>query len=234
QRKSDGSLFTAADLAAQAALVAKLGAIDAVPVMGEEMSQEQQAEHWLAGDLGLWCVDPIDGTTNFVNGIPYFALSVALMRRGRSVLGVVFDPVADEMFSAVRGCGAHLNGEPLPIKGHVPRLRNATANVDLKRIPRTLGHALVDRPPFSSHRNYGAGTLEWCYVAAGRFDLYLHGGQKLWDYAAGSLILEEAGGSMTSLDHDDFWAAPLWERSVVAALDPTLFAEWRAWIQAAR
>ena len=117
------------------------------------------------------------------------------MRAGRSVLGVVYDPVADEMFYAEQGGGAFLNGERLPIKEHVPHLRNAMANVDFKRLPKALARAIVAAPPFASQRNYGAGTLEWCYVAAGRFDVYLHGGQKLWDYAAGCLILEEAGGT---------------------------------------
>jgi myo-inositol-1(or 4)-monophosphatase len=234
QRKSDGSLFTDADLAAQAALVAKLSDLRAVPVVAEEMTREQQAEQWLVGDAGLWCVDPIDGTSNFVNGVPYFAVSVAFMRAGRSVLGVVYDPVADEMFYAARGAGAWLNGERLPIKAHVPRLGGAMANVDFKRLPKSLGRAIVDAPPFASHRNYGAGTLEWCYVAAGRFDVYLHGGQKLWDYAAGCLVLEEAGGRMSSLDHEDFWAASLWQRSVVAALDPDLFEAWHEWVRTHR
>ena len=84
--------------------------------------------------------------------------------------------------------------ERLPIKTHVPHIRNAMANVDFKRLGKRLAGELAAAPPYSSQRNYGAGTLEWCYLAAGRFDLYLHGGQKLWDYAAGSLILEEAGG----------------------------------------
>lgn len=234
QRKSDGSLFTEADLATQAALVTKLSALRAAPVVGEEMTAEQQTEQWLAGDAGLWCVDPIDGTSNFVNGVPYFAVSVAFMRAGRSVLGVVYDPVADEMFYAARGSGAWLDGEALPIKDHVPRLRGAMANVDFKRLPKALARALVDAPPYASHRNYGAGTLEWCYVAAGRFDVYLHGGQKLWDYAAGCLILEEAGGRMASLEGPDFWAASLWQRSVVAALDPELFTAWNDWVKAHR
>ena len=125
QRKSDGSLFTEADLAAQEALSRELPKISPGPIVGEEMTQEQQAEYWLAGDEGLWCVDPIDGTSNFVNGVPYFAVSVALMRKGRSVLGVVYDPVADETFYAEKGGGAFLNGVPLPIKEHVPHLRNA-------------------------------------------------------------------------------------------------------------
>jgi myo-inositol-1(or 4)-monophosphatase len=232
RRKTDGSLFTEADLAAQAELVRELQGLLPVPVVGEEMTREEQAGHWLAGGQGLWCVDPIDGTSNFVNGVPYFSVSVALMRGGRPVLGAVFDPVADEMFYAARGGGAFLNGERLPIKGFVPRLRNAMANIDFKRIPRGLGEALVHSPPFGSHRNFGAGTLEWCYLAAGRIDLYLHGGQKLWDYAAGCLILEESGGRMAGLEDDEFWRGERWQRSVVAALDPGLFAEWLGWLRA--
>jgi myo-inositol-1(or 4)-monophosphatase len=232
QRKADGSLFTEADLAAQAALTERLQSIYPGPVMGEEMTREEQVELWLKGDAGLWCVDPIDGTSNFVNGLPYFAVSVALMKQGRSVLGVVYDPVADEVFHAVRGDGAWLGEERLPIKEHVPHIRNAMANIDFKRLHKSLACELAAAPPYSSQRNYGAGTLEWCYVAAGRIDLYLHGGQKLWDYAAGALILEEAGGAMCTLKQDDFWSDDLWQRSVIAARDPALFQVWKNWIRA--
>jgi myo-inositol-1(or 4)-monophosphatase len=232
QRKSDGSLFTEADLAAQEALSRELPKISPGPIVGEEMTQEQQAEHWLAGEEGLWCVDPIDGTSNFVNGVPYFAVSVALMRKGRSVLGVVYDPVADEAFYAEKGGGAFLNGVPLPIKEHVPHLRNSMAQVDFKRLTPQLARELVAAPPYSSQRNFGASTLEWCYVAAGRFDVYLHGGQKLWDYAAGSLILEEAGGFMCTLQQDDFWSDTLWKRSAIAAREAKLFDAWKGWIRA--
>jgi len=231
ERKADGSLFTSADLAAQDALFAKLPAISDAPIVSEEMRHEQQVEQWLAGDRGLWCVDPIDGTSNFVNGLPYFAISVAYMRGGRPELGAVYDPVADEMFAAQRGHGANLNGEPLPIREHVPPLAEAMAGIDLKRLPRKLARVIAARPPFFSHRSYGASTLDWCYTAAGRFDVYLHGGQKLWDYAAGSLILAEAGGHMCSLEHDDFWAAPLWQRSVIAARGRQLFEAWKLWVR---
>jgi myo-inositol-1(or 4)-monophosphatase len=231
-RKSDGSLFTEADLAAQDALTRALREIYPGPLMGEEMSEEQQVERWLAGDAGLWCVDPIDGTSNFVYGLPFFAVSVALMRHGRSELGVVYDPIADEAFYAERGRGAFLNGEALPIRELTPALHSAMANVDFKRLSAGLSSELAAAPPYSSQRNYGAGTLEWCYLAAGRFDLYLHGGQKLWDYAAGSLILQEAGGRMCTLTHDDFWADDLWQRSVIAARDPGLFQQWRDWLRA--
>lgn len=230
-RKADGSLFTAADLAAQNALTCELQALTQAAVVAEEMSQQEQAEQWLAGDAGLWCIDPIDGTSNFVNGLPYFAVSVALWRAGRPILGVIFDPVADEAFYAVKGGGAFLNGERLPIKPYVPVLRNAMAGVDFKRLDRTLARHLVTDPPYMSQRTLGSSALEWCYAAAGRYDVYLHGGQKLWDYAAGVLILSEAEGHIASIEHDDYWAAPLWKRSVIAALDPVLFESWKAWVR---
>lgn len=234
QRKVDGSVITEADLATQEALSRELRKIYPGTVVGEEMPEQEQVDQWLAGDAGLWCMDPIDGTSNFVNGLPYFAVSVALMRQGRSVLGVVYNPVADEMFYAEQGNGAYLNGEKLPIKEHVPVFRGAMANVDLKRLNHKLAAGICSARPFSSQRNYGACALEWCYTAAGRFDLYLHGGQKLWDYAAGCLILEEAGGQMCGFDQDDFWAEPLWQRPIIAALDPDLFIQWRDWVRAHR
>jgi myo-inositol-1(or 4)-monophosphatase len=233
QRKADGSLFTEADIVTQDALSRKLCEIFPGPVVAEEMTEHEQKDRWELGDAGLWCLDPIDGTTNFVNGLPYFAVSVALMQHGRSVLGVVYNPVSDEMFCAEKGSGAHLNGVRLPIKEHVPTLRGAIANIDLKRLNPKLAQSICSGArPFSSQRNYGSCALEWCYTAAGRFDLYLHGGQKLWDYAAGSLILEEAGGYMSGFAQDDFWSEPLWQRSAIAALDPSLFSQWRDWIRA--
>ena len=230
--KADGSLLTEADVASQAALGEQLRALFDVPVLAEEMTAQHQAEQWLRGESGLWCVDPIDGTSNFVNGLPFFAVSVALLQSGRPVLGVVLDPVAGEVFSAARGEGAFVNGVRLPIKTYVPAFANAMAAIDFKRVDTELAHWLATAPPFMSQRSYGASTLEWCYTAAGRFDLYLHGGQKLWDYAAGALILAEAGGHCASLGQDDFWAAPLWQRSVVAALDQGLFETWKAWLRA--
>jgi len=232
QRKHDGSLFTEADIAAQSALTSALRTISGLPVLGEEMPPEQQQDLWRQANAeGLWCIDPIDGTSNFTNGLPYFAVSVALIRGGRSVLGVVYDPAGDEMFWAEKGAGAYLNGVRLPIKEFTPTLRHAMAAIDFKRLDSELARQLVYAPPFSSQRNFGASALDWCYVAAGRFDLYLHGGQKLWDYAAGALILEEAGGEMCTLRSDAFWDGDLWQRSVIAALDHDLFVAWKTWIR---
>ena len=229
-RKDDGSLFTEADLAAQNALVGRLQAIAPWPVLGEEMDAATHQRCWADGGDGLWCVDPIDGTTNFVSGLPFFAMSIALLRQGRPVLGVVYDPQADECFYAEAGQGAFLDGEPLPLKTAPERLDRCIAGVDFKRIPRVLAGRLAAAHPYSSQRNLGASTLDWCYLAAGRFHVYLHGGQKLWDYAAGALILEESGGRVGRLDGGDFWLGPPWTRSAVAARTPELLAQWQAWL----
>ncbi len=232
QQKSDGSLCTDADTAAQEALTRKLQAILNVPVIGEEMGEAEQVASWAGGKDGVWCIDPIDGTSNFVRGLGYFAVSIALIREGRSTLGVVYDPVADEAFAAERGHGAFLNGEKLMSRTIATALAQALANVDMKRLNSKLVVQLATDPPYSSQRNFGASTLDWCYTAAGRYDVYLHGSQKLWDYAAGSLVLQEAGGQACCLDCDDFNQGDVWQRSVIAALDPVVFEEWKSWIRA--
>lgn len=231
-RKSDGSLCTEADMAAQNALIRKLQAIRNVPVMGEEMTTEEQYALWRDGKHGLWCLDPIDGTSNFVRGLPYFAISVALLHEGKSVLGVVYDPVSEELFAAEQGKGAFLNGEELVGRDPVGPMGQALASVDLKRLSTELVRQLAVQPPYCSQRNFGASALDWCYTAAGRYDMYLHGGQKLWDYAAGSLILEEAGGHACCIESDEFSQGDIWQRSVIAARDAKLFNEWRSWIRA--
>ena len=232
QHKSDGSLCTEADLAAQSALSKKLQAILNVPVMGEEMTAAEQRALWKAGDEGLWCIDPIDGTSNFVRGLPYFAVSVALLREGKSVLGVVYDPVANEMFAAEQERGAFLNGEKLLGREAVIPLAQALASIDFKRLKKKLVTQLVTHPPYCSQRNFGASALDWCYSAVGRYDMYLHGGQKLWDYAAGSLIFLESGGHACCIETDDFAQGDIWQRSVIAARDEKLFEEWKGWIRA--
>ena len=232
QHKSDGSLCTEADIAAQEVLTRKLQAILNVPVIGEEMGQAQQEALWADGLQTVWCIDPIDGTSNFVRGLPYFSVSVALFRAGKCVLGVIYAPVTNEMFAAEYQRGAFLNGVRLPERTAAGSLKDALAGVDLKRLGGKLAGSLASHPPYASQRNFGASTLDWCYTAAGRYDAYLHGGQKLWDYAAGSLILQEAGGHISSLEQDDFSLGNIWQRSVIAALDENIFNQWKNWIRA--
>lgn len=232
QRKADGSLLTEVDISAQQALSLRLRELVDRPVLGEEMSADEQARHWHDGADGLWCIDPIDGTTNFINGIPFFGVSVAYLAGAESELGVVYNPVTDESFCAARGVGAWLNGVELPLRQPAARLRDAVAGVDFKRITHRLGDELAVRPPYHSQRNFGSSALEWCYVAAGRLDVYLHGGQMLWDYAAGKLILAEAGGEFSTLDGGPLMGGPAIKRSVIAAASPSLFEQWRTWLTA--
>lgn len=230
-RKVDGSLCTEADLASQARLTEALPSLLPGAVLGEEMSAEAQARVWSEGRRGLWCVDPIDGTTNFANGIPFFAVSVAYLVDGESRFGVVYNPVTDESFYAARGAGAFLNGVELPLRPNANHLGDAVAGIDFKRISNRLGDELAVRPPYYSQRNFGSSALEWCFVAAGRLDVYIHGGQMLWDYAAGQLILAEAGGQFGALDGMALMAGPAVPRAVIAAGGPGLFAQWRDWLR---
>jgi myo-inositol-1(or 4)-monophosphatase len=229
-RKDDGSVVTEADLAAQRALARRLARIEAIPVMGEEMPAAHQSGIWERGGR-FWCVDPLDGTRNFSNGIAFFAISVALMEGTRPVFGTVYDPIADEAFYAVRGAGAWLNHRLLEVPAQAPPLAAAVAEVSLRRDTASLRSAVKNHPPFARRLTSGSSALSWCHLAAARTDVLLHSGQKMWDYAAGALILEEARGSMATLEHEDFWAAPVWSRSVVAARTAPLLAEWHAWIR---
>lgn len=230
-RKSDGSLFTEADLESQRCFTEALPKLLPGPVLGEEMSPEEQGRLWNEGRRGLWCIDPIDGTTNFANGIPFFAVSIAYLVDHEPRFGVVYNPITDESFYAAKGAGAFLNGTELPLRPGAPRLNEAVAGVDFKRISHHLADELAVRPPYYSQRNFGSSALEWCFVAAGRLDVYLHGGQMLWDYAAGQLILSEAGGQAMALDGGTLMAGPAVKRGIIAAASPALFTEWRAWVQ---
>lgn len=232
-RKDDGSLFTEADIAAQDAFAKGLQAIAPYPMLGEEMPKAEQLQLWQQNQQGLWVVDPIDGTTNFINGLPHFALSVALVQNGVSQLGVIYNPYTNEMYSAERGKGAYMNQLRLPLKCKINPLSEAIAGVEVKYLRSgKLASRMQTLAPCGSQRSMGSSTLDWCYLASGRYDVYVHGGQKLWDYAAGALIFEEAGGQLATLEGDDFWSGEhVFSRSAIAALQPELFSSWLKWIR---
>ncbi len=228
--KADGSIVTAADIAMQQRLSEQLQAVwPNYRLLGEEMAEERQRKMLQEGDAGLWCLDPLDGTSNFAAGLPFFAVSLALLIDRQPVLGMVYDPVREECFSALAGKGAWLNGERLTCCSASLPLRGCIAVVDFKRL-QAFASKLVQRPPYRSQRNFGSVALEWCWLAANRFHVYLHGRQNLWDYAAGALILLEAGGHSATLDGETIFTRDLLPRSVVAARDSVLFKEWQDWL----
>lgn len=228
--KIDGSIVTEADLAMQQRLGAELRALEPRHrLLGEEMREDEQRQLIQDGDRGLWCLDPLDGTSNFAAGVPFFGVSLALLIQRQPVLGLIYDPLRDECFTAQSGEGAWLNGQRLYCRPAGLALRRALAVVDFKRLG-ALSAELALRPPYSSQRNFGSVALEWCWLAASRYHIYLHGRQKLWDYAAGALILKEAGGLAETLSGEPLFQADLQPRSAVAACDAELFREWKDWL----
>lgn len=229
--KDDGSLITEADLAMNARLQKDLAdAWPDVAFLSEEMDAERQTALLSGPDTPLWCLDPLDGTSNFAAGLPAFAVSLALIQDGEPMLGIIYDPLRDECYAARHGGGTWLNGAPLkPMRPNRP-LKRAMALVDFKRLPATLAQRLAAEAPYGSQRNFGSCALEWAWMAAGRGHVYLHGGQKLWDYAAGALILEESRGHCCTLDGQSVFRASLGARSVISSPDESLFADWCRWL----
>jgi len=228
--KADGSVITTADLSMQIRLDQELKqAWPDIALLGEEMDEAEQQVIIDSGNA-YWCIDPLDGTNNFAAGIPMFAVSVALIVEDESVMGLIYDPSRDEMFSARKGEGAFLNGKKMNVVHSTHHAHRIVAEIEMKRLPRELVLRLITEQPYGSQRNSGSSAIDWCWVAAGRFDLYLHGGQKMWDYAAGHLIFAEVAGSSISLDGEPVFRGRLETRSVLAAQDTTLFNDWCQWI----
>lgn len=225
--KTDGSLVTEADIAMQKAVVDELQKHwPEYELLGEEMSPQQQQALLDSNSSGLWVLDPLDGTSNFASGIPIFSVSLALIQQGEVKLGLIYDPVRNECFSAIRGQGAWLNQQSIKMEQASIPLKQCIAQVDLKRLPKTLASRLAAEHPFASQRNFGSGALDWCWLAVGRSQLYVHGGQKFWDYAAGQLILKEAGGHAISFDGQDVFKLSLQARSIVAAHSEALLNDF--------
>ena len=233
--KLDGSVVTEADTVMQARLRDEFAEHwPDFPLLGEEMDEATQRDLLQGDGEGLWCVDPLDGTSNFAAGLPFFSVSVALLKKGQVVLGVVYDPVRRECFWAAPGQGAWCNHTRLNAQRLRLSLSQTVALIDFKRLDAVLARRLAERPPYSSQRSFGSVALDWCWLAAGRGHLYLHGKQRIWDYAAGSLILAEAGGHAVTLSGESVYRDDIAPRSAVAALDETLFQDWCAWLTVAQ
>ncbi len=245
--KSDGSILTDADLAVQAALPGILERIYPAPLLGEEMPAAEQNALWrdgVRGDTALWIADPIDGTANFASGLPWFAISVALMHNGKTVLGATVAPALNQHWHASAGGGSFCNDQPLRLSHHPDRLRDCIVGVDMTYLPEPLRHQIANispagiahsddqTTPWRGWRSLGASTLEWCALASGQIQAYVHGGQMPWDAAAGRLILDEAGGRSTTLNailgqpHDGALCP-----TAFAAAAPGVWPAWQQWLR---
>ena len=184
--------------------------------LGEESAPEAGAD-----PTRRWIVDPLDGTTNFLHGMPHWAISIALEHKGEIVSAVVFDAAKDELYWAEKGAGAWMNDRRLRVSGrrnmHEAVFATGVPFGSKKTLPATLADLARLMPACAGVRRWGAASLDLAYVAAGRYDGYWERELKPWDIAAGILLVKEAGGIVQAVrDGDDI----LEKGAVLCANDP--------------
>jgi myo-inositol-1(or 4)-monophosphatase len=190
-------------------------------IIKDELMNGRPTYGWLGEETGetagvdptrRWIVDPLDGTTNFLHGMPHWAVSIALEHKGEVVSAVVYDAAKDEMFWAEKGAGSWMNESRMRVSG-----RRAMAEAVFatgvpfgarRGLPETLGDLARLMPVTAGVRRWGAAALDMAYVAAGRFDGFWERGVHPWDVAAGLLLVREAGGFVSAIrDGDDILAS---------------------------
>jgi myo-inositol-1(or 4)-monophosphatase len=197
-KNGPGDPFTEADLRAEATVRGLLAEAEpSFGFLGEEggMVPGEDPEH-------VWIVDPLDGTMNFVRGVPLFAVNIALAKAGQVIAGVTFVPTLGEMFWAEKGRGAYLNGQPIRVSG-VERLEDAVVAIGIPFAGKPHQQKFIQEaaqltPRVASVRRLGAGAVDTAYVACGRFDAFWEQAVSPWDMAAGAILVQEAGGLVTS------------------------------------
>jgi len=203
REKSRSNLVTEADLAAQTVIA--------------DLLRARFPQHALLGeeDLGhdghdaefCWIIDPLDGTTNYVHGFPYYAVSIGLEHQGEMIAGVIFDPVRDELFLASKGGGASLNRRPLrcsEIGSLDQSLVIASLPVGTEATDLAVKRFLTVLPHAQTVQRTGSAAMNLAYLAAGRLEGFWSSSLKPWDMAAGVLLVTEAGGKITRMDGGPF------------------------------
>ena len=199
--KGPGDFVTAADRKAERSLFEELS--KARPGYGFVMEESGTVEG--SDKSHTWHIDPLDGTSNFLHGLPLFAISIGLERDGQFVAGLVYNPATDEMYVAEKGQGAWLNARRLRVSARrdvaeamvgsgIPPLANAPAH------PRFKTELAATLQRFGNHRRLGSASLDLAFVAAGRLDAAWERGIKSWDVAAGIVLVREAGGFVSDAD----------------------------------
>ena len=170
-------------------------------ILIEELTKSKKNYSFITEETGkiinknksiFWVIDPIDGTTNFLHGIPHFAISVALQIEGEITTGLIFDPIKNEIFYGEKNSGSYFNNNRIRVsnKSNMEECLFASNNEGVKSIY-----------PKLNLRNTGCAALDLAYVGCGRFDGYFHNKINLWDIAAGKIIIEEAGGKINNIDN---------------------------------
>jgi len=181
-------------------------------IIYDELSKAREGYGFLMEESGKiegadkthrWIVDPLDGTTNFLHGIPIFNISIGLEREGQIVAGIVYNPVMDEMYTAEKGKGAFLNDRRLRVAGRKSMMdcviSTGTPTMNARIHYQFLEEVLIVMNSVASFRRFGSAALDLCYVASGRLDGFWERNLHPWDMAAGILMVREAGGFVTDL-----------------------------------
>ena len=183
-------------------------------ILIEELSKSKKNFSFLSEEIGsivnkdketIWIIDPIDGTTNFLHGIPHFAISIGLENNDEIICGIIYDPIKDEMFTAEKGSGAYLNNQRIRVSSRSklrdciifsggPKFNSKYKDITFKEY--NVMSSKIDVPI----RKLGSGSLDMAYVAAGRYDGYFQKNLNLWDIASGLIIVKEAGGQVNDFD----------------------------------
>ena len=169
-------------------------------ILIEELSKTKKNYSFITEETGkiinknkdiIWIIDPIDGTTNFLHGVPHFAISIALQQEGEIIIGLIFDPIKNEIFYAEKNNGSFFNNNRIRVsnKSNMEECLFASNNEGVKLIY-----------PKLNLRNTGCAALDLAYVGCGRFDGYFHNEINIWDVAAGKIIIEEAGGKVNDIN----------------------------------
>ncbi|MBY0439588.1 MAG: inositol monophosphatase [Burkholderiales bacterium] len=187
-------------------------------ILAEESGSSGQGEY-------EWVIDPLDGTTNFLHGMPHYAVSIALRQRGVLMHGVIYDPVRNELFTASRGAGAFLNDRRIRVSRRTQMADSLIGTGfpfrELSDVDGYLGMLKAVMPKCAGIRRAGAASLDLAYVAAGRFDAFWEFGLAPWDIAAGALMVAESGG----LIGDASGEAGYMDSGAVVAGTPKVFAQ---------
>ncbi|SPJ30226.1 inositol monophosphatase family protein [Falsiruegeria mediterranea] len=198
--KGAGDFVSKADIAAEA-------------ILKEELMGARPTYGWIAEEGGeiegedptrRWIVDPLDGTTNFLHGLPHWAISIALEHKGKIVAGVIYDAAKDEMFFAEKGAGAWMNESRIRVSGRHRMIESIFATglpfAGRSDLPATLQDLARIMPTCAGVRRFGSAALDMAYVAAGRYEGFWERRLKAWDVAAGIIIVKEAGGFAQAID----------------------------------
>ncbi|MDD3620438.1 MAG: inositol monophosphatase family protein [Desulfobulbaceae bacterium] len=202
--KGEIDLVTEADLAAETAIIASLDEdAPGIAVMAEESYQGLTDK-----DERTWIIDPLDGTTNFAHGIPIFAVSIGLLDLGKPLAGVTYCPLQDELFCTTRGGGAWLNDRRIQVTQTEFLVQALVATgfpYDIrKHLDQVIGQTRSVLPKVRDIRRMGAAAVDLAYVACGRLDGFWETGLKPWDTTAGWLLVEEAGGTVTDFNGQQY------------------------------